>query len=169
MHFYPPAHNPISTLFSFLLHISQNPFNIFFIGKGVIWKCLSVGFYKDLATNALAFSSDGSLLGVAFNHTVTTWLPDSCELKCSLLHPSHRYPLKFLEFGVGTQCHLLVSASTENVSVWNLLTLTMMWTVAVPVSLLVADSMTPYMAVFTSQGKCTCITYHILKLMTVSF
>lgn len=124
-----------------------------FTDKGVIWKCLSVGFYKDLTVNAVAFSSDGSLLGVGFHHTVTTWLPDSTELKCSLLHPSRRSLIKFIEFGVGTQCHLLVVAGSEYLGVWNLLTLTMIWTVAVPVSLLVADTMTPYMAVFTDQGK----------------
>lgn len=140
-------------MFSNLILYNCKHVNAFSADKGVVWKCLSVGFYKDLTVNAVAFSSDGSLLGVGFHHTVTTWLPDSTELKCSLLHPSHRYPIKFIEFGVGTQCHLLVSATTEYVGVWNLLTLTMIWTVAVPVSLLVADSMTPYMALFTNQEK----------------
>lgn len=88
---------------------------------------------------------------------MTTWLPDTCELKCSLLHTTHRDQLCFLEFGVDTQCHLIVSATKRQVSVWNLLTLTMIWTVNLPVSLLVADGMTPYMAVFTSENKCKII------------
>lgn len=59
-----------------------------------------------------------------------------------------------MEFGVDTQCHLIVAATKAQLSVWNLLTLTMMWTVSLPVSVLVADGMTPYMAVFTTERKC---------------
>lgn len=99
------------------------------------------------------------MLGVAFGNVVTTWAPDTCELKCSLLHTLNRQPIKFLEFGVDTQCHLVVSATNESVSVWNLLTLTMVWTVSVPVRLLVADSMTPYMAVFSAEKKCKYIVF----------
>jgi len=121
--------------------------------KGNAWSCTRVGFYRDLPCSALSFSSDGSLLGVGFGPTITTWLPDTCELKCSLLHPGHRERLTALQFGTGNQCHLLVGATSEQLSVWNLLSLTMVWTVPLQVSLLVANSVFPHMAVFTTDGK----------------
>lgn len=101
------------------------------------------------------FSSDSSLLAVAFGSILTTWLPDTCELKCSLLHTNHRYKnLRSIAFGIGNHCHLIVTATKKDVSVWNLLTLSMMWTTVVDTLLLIADPYSSHMAVFTTNNKC---------------
>jgi NET1-associated nuclear protein 1 (U3 small nucleolar RNA-associated protein 17) len=120
--------------------------------KTEIWKGLRVGYYHDLPCRAVSFSTDGSLVAVSFDSIVTTWVPDSCQLKCSLGHPIFKQQITQVEFGTSNQCHLLVAASDERLSVWNLLTLTMMWTVPVHVSLLMADPVTANMAIITKEN-----------------
>ncbi|KAJ8919827.1 hypothetical protein NQ315_006356 [Exocentrus adspersus] len=120
---------------------------------GVVWKSFGVGFYRDLNCCGLSFSVDGSLMAVGFDKITTAWTPDLCELKCSLVHPSHKEKIKYVKFGYSNQCHLLVSASALQLSVWNLLTLCLLWTVPVRVELLVEDPLSTYMAVLTSNKK----------------
>lgn len=122
----------------------------YFAGKKNIWACFCVGYYHDLNCKGLSFSADGSLLAVGFKNILTTWLPDTCHLKCSLSHPVCKEEITHIEFGNNLQCHLVVAATSKRLSVWNLLTLTMIWTVPVDVSILIADSVTSNMAVFTS-------------------
>jgi NET1-associated nuclear protein 1 (U3 small nucleolar RNA-associated protein 17) len=50
--------------------------------------------------------------------------------------------------------HLVVTGSPVNVNVWNLLSLSLMWTVPVDVSILTADPCSEFMAVFTSSNDC---------------
>lgn len=101
----------------------------------------------------LSFSMDGSLMATGFGPILTVWVPDTCELKCSLLHPIHRETIRFVEFGNNNQCHLLVCASKTQLCVWNLLTLSMIWTVPLNISLLIADCFSTSMAVFTEDKK----------------
>lgn len=125
-----------------------------FVGEGHAWKCMGAAYYKNQLPSDACFSSDSSLLAVAFGSILTTWLPDTCELKCSLLHPNqHHRNLCQIAFGNGNQCHLIVTATKREVSVWNLLTLSMIWTAAADVSLLLADPYSSYMAVFTKNKK----------------
>lgn len=102
---------------------------------------------------ALSFSVDGSLIAIGFGPILTVWVPDTCELKCSLLHPIHRETVRHVEFGYSDQCHLLVSASKTQLCVWNLLTLCMVWTVPLNISLLIADPLSTNMAVFTEDKR----------------
>ncbi|XP_044269516.1 WD repeat-containing protein 75 [Tribolium madens] len=121
--------------------------------KSLIWRCLCVGFYHDLNCKSLSFSIDGSLVAVNFNNIVTTWQPDSCNLKCALVHSAHKEEINQIEFGNSNQCHLIVAASNGRLSVWNLLTLTMVWTVPVNVSILIADRVTTNMAIITKDNR----------------
>ncbi|XP_018576979.1 WD repeat-containing protein 75 [Anoplophora glabripennis] len=121
--------------------------------KGVVWKCFGIGFFRDFSCSGLSFSVDGSLMAIGFDTIVTAWTPDSCEIKCSLFHPTHKGKIKWLKFGYSNQCHLLVSASAYQLSVWNLLTLCMIWTVPLRVSLLIADPLSTHMAVLTENKK----------------
>ncbi|GLV34579.1 lethal (2) 05287 [Carabus blaptoides fortunei] len=121
--------------------------------KSKAWRCASTGYYKNLSTNALAFSSDGSLLAVAFEACLTAWSPDTCDMKCSLVHPSFRAPLRIVQFGNMDNCHLVVTATSDRISVWNLLTLALTWTVPVQLTQLVSDPGSKYMAAFTSENS----------------
>ncbi|XP_072389033.1 WD repeat-containing protein 75 [Diabrotica undecimpunctata] len=122
-------------------------------GTQLSWQCFGVGFYRNLPCNSLSFSVDGSLFATGFGEILTVWTPDTCLLKCSLLHPLHKKQLKYLQFGYGNQCHLLVAASKNQLSVWNILTLSMTWTVPISVSFLIADSLSTNMAVITRDNK----------------
>nr|XP_023018892.1 WD repeat-containing protein 75 [Leptinotarsa decemlineata] len=64
-----------------------------------------------------------------------------------LIHPSHKETIKQIQFGNGNQCHLLVSASENQLSVWNILTLSMVWTVPIKTSLLIADRLSENMGI----------------------
>lgn len=126
----------------------------FVLGEGYTWKCIGAGYYKDEQPYDVCFSSDSSLLAVAFGPILTTWLPDTCELKCSLLHPNHhKRNLRSMAFGMGNHCHLIVTTTKKEVSVWNLLTLSMMWTAAVDTLLLIADPYSSHMVLFTMNSK----------------
>jgi hypothetical protein len=58
---------------------------VFVAEKGVmVWRCESVGFFRNLPTGDISFSADGSLMAVAFGPTLTVWVPETSELKCSL-------------------------------------------------------------------------------------
>lgn len=117
------------------------------------WNCARVGFYRNFDCEAVAFSSDGSLLSVGFGPVLTTWLPETCELKCSLVHPNNRSNITALQFGVHNECHLVVTATRTDLSVWNLLSLCMVWTVPLQVSLLISNPTYLHMAVFTTDKK----------------
>lgn len=124
-----------------------------FAGTGVAWKCYGIGFYRDLPCTGLSFSIDGSLMSTGFGSIVTVWLPDTCDLKCSLLHPDYREDITFVEFGKASDCHLLVATSSNHINVWSLLSLSLIWTVSINVTLLVADTMTTQMAVVCKKRK----------------
>jgi len=48
-----------------------------------------VGFFRNLPLGDISFSADGSLLAVTFGPTLTIWVPETNQLKCSLteVHP----------------------------------------------------------------------------------
>ncbi|KAJ8969719.1 hypothetical protein NQ317_006108 [Molorchus minor] len=117
--------------------------------KDMAWKCYGVGFFRNLPCLGISFSGDGSLMAIGFDEILTVWMPDTCQLKCSLIHPYHKEKLRHIQFGNSNQCHLLVAAGENQLSVWNLLTLCMIWTVPVNVTQLVADPLSTYMAVLT--------------------
>ncbi|KAK5639876.1 hypothetical protein RI129_010687 [Pyrocoelia pectoralis] len=121
--------------------------------EGKSWNCARVGFYRNFDCEAIAFSTDGSLISVGFGPVLTTWLPETCELKCSLVHPNNRANITALQFGVHNECHLVVTATENDLSVWNLLSLCMVWTVPLQVSLLVSNPTDLHLAVFTKDQK----------------
>jgi NET1-associated nuclear protein 1 (U3 small nucleolar RNA-associated protein 17) len=58
-----------------------------------VWKCRSVGFYKDVPVTAGCFSGDGSCLAIAYSHIITLWSPFSNTLKATLTHPCPDEPV----------------------------------------------------------------------------
>lgn len=121
--------------------------------KGVmVWRCESVGFFRSLPAGDVSFSGDGSLLAVTFGPTLTVWVPETNLLKRSLTEVHSKENLSHVEFGMVDCGHLVVTSSPVNISVWNLLTLSLMWTVPVNVSVLTADPHSEFMAIFTSSN-----------------
>ncbi|XP_003708110.1 WD repeat-containing protein l(2)05287 isoform X1 [Megachile rotundata] len=117
------------------------------------WQCHSIGDYRNLPVTDAGFSVDGSLVGIGFDSSVTMWTPDTCTFKCSLTHSKYQYPITRIEFGKQEACHLVVTASTQHIAVWNILSLTLIWSVPLKVATLTADPKSTYMAVFTTDNS----------------
>ncbi|XP_012060006.1 PREDICTED: WD repeat-containing protein 75 [Atta cephalotes] len=117
------------------------------------WYCYGVGDYRNLAATDAGFSVDGSLLAVGFNSTLTLWLPETCELKSSLTHSQYNEPISRIEFGKHEACHLVVVVSQQHITVWNILTLAITWSVPLNVVSLTCDLKSTYMAAFTSDNS----------------
>nr|XP_002741255.2 PREDICTED: WD repeat-containing protein 75-like [Saccoglossus kowalevskii] len=123
--------------------------------KNVCWTCQSVGFYHDLPTGSIAFSTDGSLLAVVCSNIITLWDPDTNGLKTRLCQPvmtKRRYACHQVLFGNGSSSHCLVAVYDDNITVWNLLTCSVSWSLYLDVSCLVKDPSTDYFAAFTNQS-----------------
>jgi NET1-associated nuclear protein 1 (U3 small nucleolar RNA-associated protein 17) len=121
--------------------------------KGVmVWRCESVGFFRSLPIGDTSFSADGSLLAVTFGPTLTVWVPETNQLKCSLTELHVQINLSHVQFGMIDCGHLVVTGSPVNINVWHLLTLSLVWTVPINVSILKADPYSEFMAVFTSNN-----------------
>lgn len=118
--------------------------------KGImVWRCESVGFFRNLPIGDTGFSADGSLLAVTFGPTLTVWVPETNQLKCSLTELHSKINLSHVQFGMVDCGHLVVTGSSVNINVWHLLTLSLVWTVPIHVSILTADPYSEFMAVFT--------------------
>ena len=112
-----------------------------------VWDCVSVGFYRDLAIRDASFSADASLLAVAYHNIVTLWSPTDNMLLHTLPHPyeetrtstaaktSSGSPanvgkgVQTVQFVGGVTCPLLAVATARDIIVWDLLTLSVKWTV----------------------------------------
>lgn len=117
------------------------------------WYCYGVGDYRNLPATDAGFSADGSLLAVGFNSTLTLWVPETCELKSSLTHSQYNHPITLIEFGKHEACHLVVIVSQQHITVWNILTLAITWSVSLNVVSLTCDLKSTYMAAFTSDNS----------------
>ncbi|KAJ1527769.1 hypothetical protein ONE63_007724 [Megalurothrips usitatus] len=122
--------------------------------KNSIWYCSSVGYYRGQPVKDAAFSPDGSVLGVTFGPSLTLWNPENCNLQCSLssANASDSLPIKFIQFGSNECCHLVVTGTSEALTVWNILTLSIVWTVPLRLSILTKDPCSNYMAAFTENN-----------------
>ncbi|KAJ8680540.1 hypothetical protein QAD02_016327 [Eretmocerus hayati] len=116
------------------------------------WRCCSVGSYCNLSALDASFSHDGSLLGVGFGSSLTLWVPETNVLKHGLSYSRYPKPIIRIEFAKQESCHLVVTASVEHLAVWDLLSLTVKWSVPTSVSLLTADPLSNYMATFTTDN-----------------
>ncbi|XP_038079160.1 WD repeat-containing protein 75-like [Patiria miniata] len=121
--------------------------------KNRSWGCDSVGFFREDMPRCACFSSDGSLLVVAFGHVVTIWDPDVNVLKKTLCHGTKDHLIEHMAFGHGSASHCLVSASSSVLNVWSLLTCSVIWRVNMKVSVLAADTESEFVAVFDKSGN----------------
>ncbi|XP_064617903.1 WD repeat-containing protein 75-like [Liolophura sinensis] len=113
------------------------------------WSCESVGFYRGLPAGQAAFSEDGSLLAVAFVSIITIWDPYTNALRTTFNRKDHQDCIQTLQFGLQRCSHLLVSTSKTQLTVWNLLSCSVKWSVSLQVSVLVRDLGSELMAAFT--------------------
>ncbi|XP_034249175.1 WD repeat-containing protein 75 [Thrips palmi] len=132
---------------------ADKKFRIWGLASGKHWHCISMGHYRDLSVRDAAFSSDGSVLGISFDSTLTLWNPDSCDFQCSLSPATPKGPpIMSIQFGSRDCCHLVVAGSSEGLTVWSILTLSIVWTVPLELTILCKDPFSKYMAAFTKDN-----------------
>ncbi|KAL0279139.1 UNVERIFIED_CONTAM: hypothetical protein PYX00_000753 [Menopon gallinae] len=116
------------------------------------WSVLSVGRYKLLPCDPIDFCKDATLIAVGFGPSLTLWSTSDCSLKCTLKPPFKNDRLKYVKFGNEEHSHLVVTATDFNITTWNVITLTVLWTVSLEVSCLVGDFFNTYMCVFSKNN-----------------
>ncbi|KAJ1858306.1 NET1-associated nuclear protein 1 [Coemansia sp. RSA 1822] len=97
-----------------------------------VWASRFTCGYRKLQPTAAAFSFDGSTLAVAFGGAVTLWDPAVCAGPVGVLVASADTPnLKGVAF-VGASS-FVAAWSDERLDVWNMLTGSVWWTLAMPI------------------------------------
>ncbi|KAJ1741352.1 NET1-associated nuclear protein 1 [Coemansia sp. RSA 989] len=97
-----------------------------------MWSCRSSAQYRGLQPTSAAFSADGSTLAVAFGGAVTLWDASTCAAPVGVLVASASTPeLKGVSF-IGASSYL-AAWSDERLDVWNMLTGSVWWTLAMPI------------------------------------
>lgn len=93
------------------------------------WACRSVGYYRQSAASAAAFSTDGSLLAVAYApNLVTMWDPLSCRLLKTLAEPLAGDAADAIHFvAFPGQGATLVAASRRSFLCWSVLSTELLW------------------------------------------
>ncbi|ELT98172.1 hypothetical protein CAPTEDRAFT_208278 [Capitella teleta] len=114
------------------------------------WSCESVGFYRDCTPSKATYSSDGSILAVAFDTSLTLWDPDTNQLCEALSHPSK---ITHLAAGVESTAHLLICGTSQNIYAWNLLSCSVHWCLDIKPQNIVVNPSTEVLAVFTQDLK----------------
>ncbi|KAJ7375351.1 WD repeat-containing protein 75 [Desmophyllum pertusum] len=124
-------------------------------GKKYSWSCRSVGYYGDKPCQDATFSQDGSLLAVAYDQTITLWTPETNELRKTLALPYPDEEIKKIQFGTNSSSQYLVSITNQYLTVWNLLSCSVWWSVEAPVACLVPDPQSNLICVFVAFNKNT--------------
>ncbi|KAJ1909517.1 NET1-associated nuclear protein 1, partial [Coemansia sp. S17] len=116
------------------------------------WTCRSTARYREQFPRAVAFSADGSTLAVAFGGAVTLWDPETCLTPAAVLVASAQTPaLSGLAF-VGESSYLAAWSSTR-LDMWNLLTGSVWWTLAMPLLAVTVHPRIPLLAVAALQAS----------------
>jgi len=108
---------------------------------GGAWYCRGIGLYRDYLCRGAALSEDGSVLAVAYGQVITLWDPFTLRLQATLVHPPPETPVLYLHFVRHT--HYLVAATATHLYVWDLLTLSVWWSLQLDVLALAVDPAEP--------------------------
>jgi WD40 repeat protein len=109
------------------------------IGPSVSFQCRSVGYYrKGMRLRDASFSVDGSILAVCYDETVTLWDPLTLVLKGQLTHNNPRQNVERVTFVPGSP--FIVTATSDRMYVWNLLTMSIWWSLNLSVAGIVAGT-----------------------------
>jgi WD40 repeat protein len=120
-----------------------------------VWQCRSAGSYRNHISRHAAFSSDGSLLGIAYGSAVTLWDPMSNALLSVLSHVPNDSEVQSFGFVPGTK--YLVSHTHDTMFVWDLVSCSVWWSYQATVTALAfkngaSASVNPEFAVLLDMG-----------------
>ncbi|KAF9173385.1 hypothetical protein BGX21_002483 [Mortierella sp. AD011] len=125
------------------------------------WSCRSTGFYRDMVPHCAGFSSDGSLLAVAYGQIITLWNPFLNTLQGVLTQPPENRPIKHLTFVKNSP--FLIATTKDHLYSWNLLTCSVWWSYQIKVDTLTASqSNSNFMITCTDQRPGATVSYNII-------
>mmetsp|Transcript_4924 Transcript_4924/g.31508 ORF Transcript_4924/g.31508 Transcript_4924/m.31508 type:complete len:770 (+) Transcript_4924:196-2505(+) len=119
------------------------------------WRCYSMLSYKQAPSHAAAFSWDGSLLAVGAGSAVVLWEPQSNKRLAVLNQEESRNSMASSIAFVTREPLMVVALSGRNPSltVWDLLSTSVKWSIRLDASHVVADPLAPRFAV-VCPGRC---------------
>lgn len=110
------------------------------------WAEESVASYRSLQPRAASYSTDGSLLAIAYQHIVTLWSPDNNTMLTTLTAPPDHEPITKLAFL--SDSHYLVACTKRRIFLWDLLTCQLKWTHVASADVLTVDTKSSRFAVY---------------------
>ncbi|XP_028415073.1 WD repeat-containing protein 75-like [Dendronephthya gigantea] len=111
------------------------------------WLCQSVGYLRDEPVGDATFSSDGSLLAVAYGQALTLWDPCINEQKKTLYTP-YSHNIRQVKFGRKSCSHIALASTKHHLMAWDLLSCTVLWATKAEVISILPDPCSYVMAVF---------------------
>ncbi|KAJ2888010.1 NET1-associated nuclear protein 1 [Coemansia asiatica] len=115
-----------------------------------IWICRNTVRFRGLQPRSAAFSADGSTLAVAFGGCVTLWDAATCTAPvCALVASAGTPNLTGVAFIGGS--NFLAAWSRNRLDVWNMLTGSVWWTLAMPLQSVFVHPKAPLLAVAAYQ------------------
>ncbi|KAI8319329.1 WD40 repeat-like protein [Martensiomyces pterosporus] len=97
-----------------------------------VWTCRTHAHYRGQQPRGAAFSADGSTLAVTFGGVVTLWDAATCVAPVGTLVASAATPTLTGVSFVGSTSYL-AAWSADRLDVWNMLTGSVWWTLAMPI------------------------------------
>jgi len=90
------------------------------------WSCVSCITFRDMSCSVGQWSSDGTVIALAFSHIVTLWDYNS-RLMTTLSVRDSTEIVQSVAFGSGPSVRLLSTATHTSVTVWDMLTFSPIW------------------------------------------
>jgi len=106
------------------------------------WSCASCMSFRHFPTGAGGWSSDGTVVGVAFGHIVTLWDSNS-NLKATLHVEDDFDAVNNIVFGTNRVVRHIYASTSSKVIVWDLLTMSLSWTFSLTPSLCTSLHISP--------------------------
>ena len=94
---------------------------------GSSWSCASCFTFRQRPVESGDWSSDGSMLALAFSHTATLWSSNTSDLRTSLDLQDDQENITSLAFGRNTTARYLYVSTASKMVVWDMISLNPTW------------------------------------------
>ena len=94
---------------------------------GSSWTCVSCLTFRHRPVESGDWSSDGSILALAFSHTVTLWSSETSDLRTSLSLEADQETITSLACGRNSSARYLYVTTASKLVVWDMISLSPSW------------------------------------------
>ena len=95
--------------------------------EGGSWTCISCFTFRHRPVESGDWSSDGSVLALAFSHTVTLWSSETSDLRTSLSVEGDQETITSLACGRNSSARYLYVTTASKLVVWDMISLSPSW------------------------------------------